>query len=285
MMKFQKMHGLGNDFILFNELDTTKYDLTALSVRLCDRHQGIGADGIILILPSEVADVKMRIINSDGSEADMCGNGIRCFAKYVYDNHIKSVQSFTIETGAGIMVPELIVEDDKVILVKVNMGAPVFERSEIPMLGDSGNVLDELIQIGGKEFRITSMLMGVPHTIVFVDHVDEMDIVSTGREIENHPFFPKKTNVNFVEVINDSEIKVRTWERGAGSTLACGTGSCASAVASCLNGKTGNEVTVHLTLGDLLIEWIDGVVYMTGTANHVFEGNLATDSYELTDKR
>ena len=172
------------------------------------------------------------------------------------------------------MIPELILEDGNVLSVKVNMGAPVLERSAIPMLGATGNVINEPIQILGKEINITSLLMGVPHTIVFVEDPDNTDIITIGREIEKNPIFPKKTNVNFVEVINDHEIKVRTWERGAGSTLACGTGSCASVVASHLNGKTGKVVTVHLTLGDLLIEWVDEVVYMTGTANHVFEGKI-----------
>jgi len=274
MTKFQKMHGLGNDFILMDEIDPLKYDLKALAIKLCDRHQGIGADGIILILPSEIADVKMRIINSDGSEADMCGNGIRCFAKYVYDNQINTAKSFTIETGAGVMIPELIVEDGKVLFVKVNMGAPKFERSSIPMTGAAGNVINEPIVIGGKQYNITSMLMGVPHTIVFVDQLSEEDLIAIGKQIEKHPTFPKGTNVNFVEVINDREVNVRTWERGAGRTLACGTGSCASAVASSLNNKTGKEVTVHLALGDLFIEWIDGIVYMTGSANHVFSGEI-----------
>ena len=274
-MKFQKMHGLGNDFILMDEIDPMKYDLTALAIKMCDRHQGIGADGIILILPSDIADVKMRIINSDGSEANMCGNGIRCFAKYVYDNQINTSKSFTIETGAGVMIPELIIEDGKVLFVKVNMGAPILERSAIPMTGAVGNVINEPLEVAGKVYNITSMLMGVPHTMVFVDHLDRTDIVTIGRQIEKNPVFPKGTNVNFVEVINDHEVKMRTWERGAGSTLACGTGSCATAVASFLNGKTGKEVTVHLTLGDLLIEWVDGIVYMTGTANHVFEGEMA----------
>ena len=273
-MKFQKMHGLGNDFILFNDLDPMKFDLSALAIRLCDRHQGIGADGIILILPSEVADVKMRIINSDGSEANMCGNGIRCFAKYIYDNHINRAKTFTIETGAGIMIPELIIEDENVLFVKVNMGAPVLERAAIPMIGATGNVVNEDFRTGINTYKITSLLMGVPHTMIFVDHLDQTDIVAIGREIEKHPSFPEKTNVNFVEVINDREIKVRTWERGAGSTLACGTGSCAAAVASNLIDKTGKTVTVHLALGDLLIEWVDGIVFMTGSANHVFEGNL-----------
>lgn len=273
-MRFQKMHGLGNDFILMDEIDPVKYDLAALAIRLCDRHQGIGADGIILILPSEIADVKMRIINSDGSEANMCGNGIRCFAKYVYDNQINTAKSFTIETGAGVMIPELIVEDGRVLFVKVNMGAPDLERSAIPMNGVAGHVINEPLTVQGNVYNITSLLMGVPHTIVFVDHLDQTDIVSIGRQIEKNPVFPKGTNVNFVEVINDHEIKMRTWERGAGSTLACGTGSCASAVAASLNRKTGKEVTVHLTLGDLFIEWIDGIVYMTGSANHVFTGEI-----------
>ena len=273
-MKFQKMHGLGNDFILMDDIDPVKYDLAALAIRLCDRHQGIGADGIILILPSEIADVKMRIINSDGSEANRCGNGIRCFAKYVYDNQINTAKSFTIETGAGIMIPELIIEDGKVLFVKVNMGAPDLERSAIPMTGVAGHVINEPLTIQDNVYNITSLLMGVPHTLVFVDHLDQTDIVSTGRQIEKNPVFPNGTNVNFVEVINDHEIKIRTWERGAGSTLACGTGSCASAVAASLNGKTGKEVTVHLTLGDLFIEWIDGIVYMTGSANHVFTGEI-----------
>ena len=269
------MHGLGNDFILIDEIDPSKYDLNKIAIKLCDRHQGIGADGIILILPSETADVKMRIINSDGSEADMCGNGIRCFAKYVYDNRINTAHSFTIETGAGIMIPELIIEDSKVLFVKVNMGAPQLERSAIPMIGAAGNVINESITIEGRDYNITSLLMGVPHTIVFVNHFDESKIVTLGKLIEKHPSFPEGTNVNFVEVINDHEINVKTWERGAGRTLACGTGSCASAVAASLNGLTGKEVTVHLTLGDLLIEWIDNIVYMTGSANHVFEGEVA----------
>lgn len=273
-MEFQKMHGLGNDFILMDEIDPKKYDLKALAIKLCDRHQGIGADGIILILPSEIADVKMRIINSDGSEAEMCGNGIRCFAKYVYDNRINTAKSFTIETGAGVMIPELIVENEKVLFVKVNMGAPQLERSMIPMLGAAGKVINEPLQIAGKDYKITSLLMGVPHTIVFIESLEEDELISIGKQIEKHPSFPKGTNVNFVTVLNDHEINVRTWERGAGRTLACGTGSCASAVASALNGLTGKEVTVHLALGDLFIEWVDGIVYMTGSANHVFAGEV-----------
>jgi len=202
----------------------------------------------------------MRIINSDGSEADMCGNGIRCFAKYVYENEIITAKSFTIETGAGIMVPELIVENGKVLFVRVNMGAPQLERSAIPMIGAVGRVVNEQLFFGSNEFKITSLLMGVPHTMIFVDNLNETDIVSVGMQIEKHKLFPKGTNVNFVEVVNKYEIKVKTWERGAGSTLACGTGSCASVVASFLTGKTGKEVTVHLTLGDMLIDYSKNIV-------------------------
>ena len=187
---------------------------------------------------------------------------------------IRTEKSFTIETKAGVMIPELIVEDDKVLFVKVNMGAPKLERSAIPMIGVNSNVIDESLSVNGVEYKITSLLMGVPHTMVFVDHLNQTDIITLGRLIEKNPLFPEGTNVNFVEVINDHEVKMRTWERGAGSTLACGTGSCATAVAGFLNGKTGKEVTIHLTLGDLLIEWVDDIVYMTGTANHVFTVEL-----------
>lgn len=275
MIQFQKMHGLGNDFIFLNDIDLTKYDLHQLATQLCNRNTGIGADGIVLILPSKKADVRMRIVNADGSEADMCGNAIRCFAKLVYETGMIQKESFKIETFAGIIIPELIIEEDIVQAVRVNMGEPKLKRAEIPMTGKkTGTAINVPLKVGRKTFHITSLLMGVPHTMVFVDNVDEVDIAGLGRQIEKHAAFPKGTNVNFVEVINPQEIKVRTWERGAGSTLACGTGSCASAVASALNDKTGKQVTVHLALGDLFIEWIDEKVYMTGPATNVFSGEI-----------
>lgn len=276
MIQFQKMHGLGNDFIFLNDIDLTKYDLHQLANQLCNRNTGIGADGMVLILPSKKAEVRMRIVNADGSEADMCGNAIRCFAKLVYEAGMIRKESFKIETFAGVIIPELIIEEDIVQAVRVNMGEPKLKRADIPMTGKkNSSAINVPLKIGKKTYHITSLLMGVPHTIVFVDNVDEVDIVGLGRQIEKHAAFPKGTNVNFVEVINPKEIKLRTWERGAGSTLACGTGSCASAVACALNDKTGKQVTVHLSLGDLFIEWIDEHVYMTGPATNVFSGEIA----------
>ncbi len=279
MTDFRKMHGLGNDFILLNGINPQQYDLKALAIYLCDRHLGIGADGVLLVLPSDKADIQMRIINSDGSEANMCGNGIRCFAKYVFDNKIITNNTFTIETFAGIIIPQLNIENNVVQSVTVNMGTPNLNRAHIPMLGAEGNVINESISIVDKTLSITSMLMGVPHTMIFVDDVDSTDIVSIGKQIEKHASFPKGTNVNFVEIINTSEIKVRTWERGAGSTLACGTGSCASAVASFLNKKASGKIIVHLAIGNLLIEWIDDKVFMTGPATDVFAGQIDISNY------
>ena len=275
MMQFQKMHGLGNDFIFFNNIDLLKYDLRTLAIELCNRNTGVGADGIVLIIPSKKADIRMRIFNADGSEANMCGNAIRCFAKLVFEAGMISKESFTIETFAGIIIPELITENGRVKAVRVNMGSPGLTKADIPMVGKkSGTVINEPLKIGRKTFHITSLLMGVPHTMVFVEDLDQTDLITIGKQIEKSPVFPKGTNVNFVQVVNSQEIKVRTWERGAGSTLACGTGCCASVVASVLTGQTGKQVTVHLVLGDLFIEWIDENVFMTGPASTVFAGEM-----------
>lgn len=274
-MQFQKMHGLGNDFIFFNNIDLLKYDLRTLAIELCNRNTGVGADGIVLIIPSKKADIRMRIFNADGSEANMCGNAIRCFAKLVFEAGMISKESFTIETFAGIIIPELITENGRVKAVRVNMGSPGLTKADIPMVGKkSGTVINEPLKIGRKTFHITSLLMGVPHTMVFVEDLDQTDLITIGKQIEKSPVFPKGTNVNFVQVVNSQEIKVRTWERGAGSTLACGTGCCASVVASVLTGQTGKQVTVHLVLGDLFIEWIDENVFMTGPASTVFAGEM-----------
>lgn len=275
MIQFQKMHGLGNDFIFLNDIDLSKYNLQTLAVQLCNRNTGIGADGIVLILPSKKADVRMRIVNADGSEADMCGNAIRCFAKLVYESGMIMKESFKIETFAGIMVPELIIHNDKVKSIRVDMGEPKLNREAIPMTGKKADTaINVPLKIGRTTYHITSLLMGVPHTIVFVDDLDHVDIQTIGIQIEKSNMFPKGTNVNFVQVINPNEIKLRTWERGAGSTLACGTGSCASAVASALNDRTGKQVTVHLALGDLSIDWTDKSVFMTGPAVNVFSGEI-----------
>lgn len=274
-MDFVKMHGLGNDFVFIEDKTGQDKDYTALARAMCNRHTGIGADGLIVIVDSRVADVRMRIINSDGSEAEMCGNGIRCFAKYVYDSGIIEKKRFTVETPAGIMEPEITVgADNKAKLITLNMGRPSFNRSEIPMEGADGRVLNEDLCVDGENWKITSLLMGVPHTVTYVDDVDTVDIEKIGPLFEKHEAFPKHTNINFAQQMDDRTVKVRTWERGAGATLACGTGSCSVAVASFLNGRTGREVDIQLPLGTLHIEYReeDGNVYMTGPAAVSFTG-------------
>ncbi len=282
VLEFVKMHGLGNDFIMLENIDTDKLNIHNLAETLCQRNANVGADGVILICSSTVADTRMRIFNADGSEAEMCGNGIRCFAKYVYERKIVEKMKFTVETLAGIMEPELQLDEaGKVDMVRVNMGKPAFERSQIPMEGPAGKVVDEKISVNGKDFSITSMLMGVPHTMVFVDDLDEVDLYTDGSAIEKHPLFPRKTNVNFVQVLNNSSIRVRTWERGAAATLACGTGACASAVAATLNNKVAGAVNVELYLGNLFIEQsADGTVFMTGPATEVFYGFISYNPFE-----
>ena len=274
-MDFVKMHGLGNDFVFIEDKTGQDKDYTVLARAMCNRHTGIGADGLIVIVDSRVADVRMRIINSDGSEAEMCGNGIRCFAKYVYDSGIIEKKRFTVETPAGIMEPEITVgADNKAKLITINMGRPSFNRSEIPMEGADGRVLNEDLCVDGENWKITSLLMGVPHTVTYVDDVDTVDIEKIGPLFEKHEAFPKHTNINFAQQMDNRTVKVRTWERGAGATLACGTGSCSVAVASFLNGRTGREVDIQLPLGTLHIEYReeDGNVYMTGPAAVSFTG-------------
>ncbi len=274
-MKITKMHGLGNDFIVFFDEGTIELDVTDMAQRLCDRHTGIGADGLVIVMPSEVADVRMRIINSDGSEAEMCGNGIRCFAKYAYDRKIITKDIFTVETLAGIMTPEIIAEDGVAKLVKVNMGKPTFTASAIPMAVEAEKVIDYTIDVDGTSYVVSSVLLGVPHTEVFVEDVTTVPLTALGPKIEKHPLFPKGTNVNFVQVVDENTVKVRTWERGAGATLACGTGSCSSAVMAHEKGLTGRSIDVELYLGTLHIDYDEeGTVYMTGPAAEVFTLDL-----------
>lgn len=274
-MKFTKMHGLGNDFIFFENPDDSPLNYSELAKKLCHRQLGIGADGIVVILPSEIAELRMRIINADGSEANMCGNAIRCLAKHAYEHELVKTKSFRIETFAGIIIPEVITDDDEVIAVKVNMGKPQLERTAIPMLGDEHDAIDTAISVGENDIRLTSLLMGVPHTMVFVDDLAKVELEKTGRAIEKHLLYPKGTNANFVQVLTEDRIRVRTWERGAGATLACGTGSCASAVASFLNNYTGRKVAVELQYGQLDIEWAkDGNVFMTGPAEESYSGEI-----------
>jgi len=272
-MNFTKMHGLGNDFIILNQIDALQQDYGKLAQTLCDRNTGIGADGILLILPSKVADIKMRILNIDGSEAEMCGNGIRCFAKYLYEHDILKKTTFTVETKAGIIKPSLHIVDQKVKQITIDMGEAILEREQIPMLGPKGKVIDEILDVAGQEYNITSVLMGVPHTILFVEDITAIDPRVLGPKIEKHHKFPQNTNVNFVQVIDKHTIKVKTWERGAGATLACGTGCCASVVASYLNGFTEDIVDVQVKLGTLHIKYRPNEsVQMTGPAIEVFSG-------------
>lgn len=277
-MRFVKVHGLGNDFVLVDGLkenfDTESFP--ELAVRVCDRHFGVGADGLVFLLPSGEADVKMRIFNSDGSEAEMCGNVIRCAAKYLREHGIVEKEKVRVETLAGIIVPELILEGERVALVRVDMGEPRLERSEIPMSGPPGRVVDEPLAVDGAVYRVTAVSMGNPHCVIFVPEVDSVPLRDIGPRIENLPAFPRKTNVEFIKVLGGEEIRMRVWERGAGETLACGTGACAAAVAAHLNGRTGRRVTVHLQAGDLLIEWAgDNHIYMTGPAEEIFSGDYS----------
>lgn len=272
-MNFSKMHGLGNDFILLEEKEIMGQDYAVLARTLCDRHTGIGANGILIIQASQIADLRMRIFNCDGSEAEMCGNGIRCFARYAFEHGWVTKHEFSVETLAGIVQPQLILKNNRIDSIKINMGQPRWQRKDIPMLGAEEEAIDEVISVLGKEYRITSLFMGVPHTIVFVDDVKKVQIDKIGPAIEKHKLFPKGTNVNFVEVKNEKEIYVRTWERGAGMTLACGTGCCASVAAAWKNKLTENKVLVHLPLGDLSIEYAEnGTVYMAGAAEYSFSG-------------
>ena len=282
-IEFVKMHGLGNDFILVDCVNKSLGDplfLSYLAKKFCDRNFGIGADGLMLILASSKADLQMRIFNSDGTEAQMCGNGIRCFAKYACENKLVSKNKFTVETLAGIITPELIfqdLKDKKVLRVKVDMGTPKLRRREIPMVGeDTPTVVDEVLKINTEQtFKVTCVSMGNPHCIIFVDDVQSIPVNEIGPKIENHPLFPEKTNVEFIQVINKKEINFRVWERGVGETLACGTGACAALVASVLNKKSEHQVIIHLTGGDLDIHWADDEhIYMTGPAELVFKGEM-----------
>ena len=274
-MRFTKAHGLGNDFIILDNRDDSLTDLPSLAQKLCHRQTGVGGDGILVVEPSQKAQIRMRIVNSDGSEAGMCGNGIRCFAKYCYERGLINELDFSIETLAGVMRPSLVLDShERVCGVRVDMGKPGLMREDIPMEG-MGQCLREQIFVQGEPVEVSSLLMGVPHTMVFVEDALDPKWMCLGEKIERHPSWPKHTNVNFVQVVDHNTLRVRTYERGCGPTLACGTGSCASAVAAFLNGITGRCVTVQLALGELQIEYDpDGRVYMTGPAELVFDGEL-----------
>ena len=272
-MKFTKMHGCGNDYVYVNLFEEHIDDPAEMSIKVSDRHFGIGSDGLITIEPSDIADFRMRIYNADGSEAEMCGNGIRCVAKYVYDHKLTDKTEISVQTGAGVKILKLFVEGDKVEQVTVDMGEPVLAPAEIPVVADGDRVVDEPIEVCGKEWRMTCVSMGNPHAVVFVDDVENFELEKYGPHFENHERFPKRTNTEFVKVIDKEHVEMRVWERGTGETLACGTGACATVVASILNGLTNDTVTVKLLGGSLRIQWDrqENLVYMTGPATTVFE--------------
>lgn len=276
-MFFTKMHGAGNDFIVIDNRNGAVTDAGALAARLCARRLNIGADGLVLVEDSESCDTRMRIINADGSEAEMCGNGIRCFARFVYDEKIVEKEEFTVETLAGTMIPKMILADGKVTGVRVDMGEPSFAAGDIPM--NTETVLAQPIEIDGRSVTVSSVLMGVPHTVVFVEegNVSWDDFDALAPKIEKHAVYPKNTNVNFAEIIDAEHIRVRTWERGAGPTLACGTGSCGVAVIAKALGMGGDRTVILLQAGELIIERSGEKVFMTGPAEYVMRGETAEE--------
>lgn len=276
-MEFTKMHGLGNDFIVIYGEKELPDQAAELAIKWCNRFFGIGADGLVYILPSDKADFQMRIINSDGTEAEQCGNAIRCVAKYVYDHGYVDRENITIQTmGAGVQPVKLTVENGKVSKVRVDMGAPVLEGLQVPTTIDANPVLNVPIEADGNEFSFTAVSMGNPHCVIYVDDAVNFDLAAWGPKLEVHPYFPKKINVEFATVKDREHIDMRVWERGAGPTLACGTGACATLVSSVLNGLSERAAWISLKGGDLFIEWSeeDNHVYMTGPAEVVFTGTI-----------
>ena len=277
-MKFTKMHGIGNDYVYVNCFKETVEDPAAVARFVSDRHFGIGSDGLILIKPSEAADCEMDMYNLDGSQGAMCGNGIRCVAKYAYDYGIVHKTQISVATRSGIKYLDLTVKDGKVSQVKVNMGAPILTASQIPVVSEKEEVINEPLEVNGETYYITAVSMGNPHAIVYMTDVDHLDIEKIGPSFENHVAFPDRVNTEFVEVLDEHTVKMRVWERGSGETLACGTGACAVAVASILNERVDGDkpVTVKLLGGDLEIYWNrqENLVYMTGPATTVFDGEI-----------
>lgn len=275
-MKFTKMHGCGNDYVYINGFENKIENPNEVSKNISNRNFGIGSDGLIIINPSDKADFRMSMYNADGSEGKMCGNGIRCVAKYVYDNKMTDKTTITVETLAGIKTLDLNVENNTVQTVRVNMGAPNIKSSDVPVISQQKQVVDEPIVINNKEYRITCISMGNPHAVTFVEDTDAINIECIGPMFEQNEIFPDRVNTEFIQVIDRNTIKMRVWERGSGETLACGTGACASVVACVLNNKTECQVTVKLLGGDLFIEYDreENTVYMTGPAKISFTGDI-----------
>lgn len=278
LTKFTKMHGTGNDYIYINGFEEQIENPAELSVKWSNRHKGIGSDGLVLILPSENCDFRMRMFNADGSESEMCGNASRCIGKYVYDNSMTNKTTITLETLAGIKVLQLFIGNDgKVDKVTVDMGEPILTASEIPTTFKKNKVINEPVEFNAAlQYNITTVSMGNPHAVIFTKEIDTLDLPLIGPQIENAPIFPNRTNTEFIEVQSSEKVKMRVWERGSGETMACGTGACASVVAGVLNGLIARKTTVELLGGELEIEWkeSDNHVYLTGTATTVFEGTI-----------
>jgi len=282
-IRFSKMHGIGNDYVYVDCTKTALPDPARLSRFVSDRHFGVGSDGLILILPSEKADFMMRIFNADGSEGTMCGNGIRCVGKYVYDRGMTDKTSLAVETLSGVKYLTLFPEGGKVARVSVDMGRAALRPEEIPVLAGGDDFVARPVEVGGKTCAVTCVNVGNPHAVIFCGDVKKLDLARLGPQFERHPLFPKRVNTEFVRVLGPTELEMRVWERGSGETFACGTGSCASVVAAVLNGfcRRGEDVTVHLLGGDLTDRWeADGTVRMTGPAAHVFDGELDFDFEE-----
>ncbi len=273
-MRFTKMHGAGNDYVYVNCFETPPpADIASTAIAMSDRHKGIGADGLILICPSEQADARMRMFNADGSESEMCGNGIRCVAKYVYDHGICAQEELRIETGNGVLDLQLELSGGKARRVRVNMGHPILKSQDIPTTLPGDPPVEVPLQVADRELAVTCISMGNPHCITFVEELSDEWVHQIGPQVEVHPAFPNRVNAEFIHVVSPSEIEMRVWERGSGETQACGTGACASLVAGVLTGKTDRRVICHLLGGDLELQWADSdEVFMTGEAVEVFQG-------------
>lgn len=276
-MRFTKMHGAGNDYVYIDCFhEKIPQDISATAIAVSDRHTGIGGDGMVLICPSDVADARMRMFNADGSESEMCGNAIRCVAKFVYDRDIAKKPELKIETGRGILTMQLTPGSNGLIeQVRVNMGTPILESARIPTLLPGDPPQNVTLEVAGQTIEVTCVSMGNPHCVTFVDEVNDDWVLRVGPQIERHPMFPRRVNAEFIQVVSPSEFIMRVWERGSGETMACGTGACAAVVAGALTGRTERTVTAHLRGGDLKLEWCpDGNVFMTGPATEVFSGDF-----------
>lgn len=275
-MKFTKMQGIGNDYVYVNCFEEAVPNPSKVASFISDRHFGVGSDGLILICPSQVADCKMVMFNSDGSQSQMCGNGVRCVGKYIHDRGLTAKTTVTVETLGGIKILQLHLHEDKVSAITVDMGKPILAPAEIPVASTKDRFIDQPVTVRDKTVSVTAVSMGNPHAIVFVEDTDSLELAKLGPDFEHHPIFPERTNTEFIQVLDRSNLNMRVWERGAGETLACGTGACAALVAAVLTGRCDREATLHLLGGDLRIRWDETTdhVFMTGPAEFVFDGEI-----------